>query len=86
MHLTAPVTANAATQQPPAQTIDADHHRIVLLNHLDYFMGFQSQLFSDKCLDEHLESDPLFVGLGKHNKQIGQRCSFPTPDRNFTHP
>lgn len=76
MHLTAPVTAHATTQQTMAETIDVNHHRVLVLHHFSRRMGFQSELLSDKRLDEHLESDPFIVGPEEHNNEIGKRCSF----------
>jgi hypothetical protein len=76
MHLTAPMTPYATTQQAMAETIDVNHHRVLVFHHSSHRMGFQTELLSDKRLDEHLESDPFVVGPQEHNNEIGKRCSF----------
>ena len=38
------------------QPVDVDDHVLLGLLHLRHGMGFQSQLLSDKCFDEHLDS------------------------------
>src|SRR5205085_2812601 len=76
MHFPASVTAHSTTQQTMAETVEVNQHRVFPFHHLSHCMGFQSQLLSDKCFDEHLESDPFVVGPEEHNNEIGQRCSF----------
>src|ERR1700680_1256639 len=56
MNLQASLPANPAAQQPPPEPVDPHQHALVRLLHLGYGMGFQTQLFSDKGLNEHLGS------------------------------
>ena len=59
--LTASLPAESATQQPITQPVDVDDHKLRCLLHLGHCMRFQSQLFSDKRLDEHLDPLPFVV-------------------------
>src|SRR5271165_4168326 len=76
MHLPTSLTADATTPQSMAETVQVNDHRVLSFRHLSHRVGFQAKLLSDKCLDEHLESDPFVVEPGQHNNEIGQRCSF----------
>src|SRR5215471_17300085 len=67
MHFQAPLAANSATQQPFPQPIDLHHHALGGLLHMGHSMSFQTQLFSDKGLYEHLGSGP-FVFFGRNNE------------------
>jgi hypothetical protein len=69
------MAAHSTTQQSMAEAVDVDNHLIVSLFDSGHRMSLQPQLFSDKCLYEHLESDPFIVGFHDHNNEIGQRCS-----------
>src|SRR5271167_5024596 len=71
MHVPAPAPAYPATQQPRSQTVDGNCHLLPILFHLRHPVSFQSQLFSDKRLDEHLVPVP-FCGLSNSESiQIG---------------
>jgi hypothetical protein len=59
MRLPAPLLAYPATQQPRPQPVDVNDHLLPGLFHFRYSVSFQSQLFSDKRLDEHLVSIPF---------------------------
>jgi hypothetical protein len=47
-------SANPAAQKPLAQPVNVHQHALAGLFHLGHGMGFQTQLFSDKGLYEHL--------------------------------
>jgi hypothetical protein len=59
VHLPASLSANPAAQQPAAKPVDEDQHGVIGLFHLGHSMSFQTQLFSDKGLNEHLGSGPF---------------------------
>ncbi|MGQ9636098.1 MAG: hypothetical protein ACUVXB_17885, partial [Bryobacteraceae bacterium] len=67
MNLVASLPANPAAQEPLSQPVDMHQHALIGLFHLGYGMGFQTQLFSDKRLYEHLGSGP-FVFLGRKHE------------------
>src|SRR5262249_1048705 len=61
--LRASLPANPAPQQPLGGPVDRDDHELVGFLHLEirHRVSFPSQLFSDKCLQEHLDSLPFVV-------------------------
>jgi hypothetical protein len=64
VNLQASLSANPAPQESLAESVDVHQHALVGLFHLGHGMGFQTQLFSDKRLYEHLGSGPfVFLGL-----------------------
>jgi hypothetical protein len=75
MHLPAPTPAYPATQQPRSQTVNGNRHLLPSLFHLRHSVSFQSQLFSDKRLDEHLVSVP-FRGLSNSRKHTDRGALF----------
>jgi len=69
------MAANATAQQPLPEAVNVDNHLLLALLHLGHSMGFQSQLFSDKRLYEHLEPILSLLGFNDHNNEIGWGCS-----------
>src|SRR5215468_6462039 len=80
MNLQAPLPANPAAQQPPPEPVDPHQHALVRLFHLGHGMGFQTQLFSDKGLNEHLGS-VLSYSLVGNTKLARYRGALQSPDR-----
>src|SRR5271157_3694730 len=64
MHPPASLSAETATQQPTSQPVDMDDHIPLGFLRLRHGMRLQSQLLSDKRLDEHL--DLPFEGCEQH--------------------
>src|SRR5262249_27748736 len=54
MNLQASLSADPAAQQPPPEPVDPHQHALARLFHPGHGMDFQTQLFSDKGLNEHL--------------------------------
>ena len=76
--LPASLPANPAPQQPLAQPVDRDDHELLGFLHLRHRVSFQSQLFSDKCLQEHLGSIP-FVVRANNLERIKDRGAIRNP-------
>src|SRR6516162_5788600 len=72
MNLSASLAADAAAQQSTAQPVDMHPHAIVGLFHLGHRMSFQTQLFSDKRLYEHLGSVLSYSLAG--NTKLNRCC------------
>src|SRR4029077_12032324 len=56
VNLPAALPANPAAQESFSQPVNMHQHALVSLFHAGHGMGFQTQLFSDKRLYEHLGS------------------------------
>jgi hypothetical protein len=57
----ASLPANPAPQPSLTEPVDPDDHELARFRHLRHGVSFQSQLFSDKCLQQHLGSLPFVV-------------------------
>ena len=82
--LQASAAANPATQQPTAEPVDVHQHALAGLFHPGHRMGFQTQLLSDKGLNEHLGSGP-FVFLGRRH-EINRIPGCPSKSRQTATP
>jgi hypothetical protein len=69
--LQASLPADPATQQPLPQSVNVNCHLLSGLFDLRHPVSFQTQLFSDKCLDEHLASAPFVVVVSNSRKHTG---------------
>src|SRR5438045_7023777 len=78
MNLQASLSANPAARQPPPEPVDPHQHALVGLYHPSHGMGFQTQLFSDKGLNEHLGS-VLSYSLVGNTKLPRYRGALQTP-------
>jgi hypothetical protein len=71
VNLAASLPANPAAQKPLSQTVDLYQHVLARLFHTSHGMRFQTQLFSDKRLYEHLGSALSYSLVG--NTNLNQR-------------
>src|SRR5208337_3897413 len=74
------LSANPATQEPPAQSVDVHQHARIAFFHPGHGVGFQTQLFSDKGLYEHLGRVLSYSLVGNYESKP-MRGAFQSPIR-----